>query len=180
MNLPPVIGIYAAIRRAEGLPFSFPGGADWVWEAVDTRLVANAILWAAAAPAAAGETFNPTNGEVFSWRDMWPAMARTLGVAPGPDEPIGIAQYLTAREDLWRQIVRAHDLRDIPLADLLGESHFYADMCFNYGSDQPPAPTYVSTVKIKQAGFTDTWNTEESFCFWLEDLMRRRILPPAA
>ena len=30
MNLPPVIGAYAALRRAEGQPFSFPGGADWI------------------------------------------------------------------------------------------------------------------------------------------------------
>lgn len=179
MNLPPVIGIYAAVRRAEGLPFSFPGGADWVWEAVDTRLVANAALWAATADAAANETFNLTNGEVFCWRDMWPALARTLGVETGPDEPLSIADYLPARESLWRDIQARHELQPVSLDALLGESHHYADMCFAYGADQPPAPTYLSTVKVKQAGFTETWNTEESFCFWLEDLMRRRILPPA-
>ncbi|MFW6093155.1 MAG: NAD-dependent epimerase/dehydratase family protein [Pseudomonadota bacterium] len=179
MNLPPVIGLYAAIRRAEGKPFSFPGGAEWVWEAVDTRLIARAALWAARAPEAANETFNLTNGEVFSFRDMWPAMARTLGVETGPDEPISLARYLPEREDLWRAIVAEHGLRDIPMTALLGESHHYADLCFAYGAEQPPAPTYLSTVKIKQAGFTDTWNTEESFCYWLNDLMDRRILPPA-
>ena len=52
-------------------------------------------------------------------------------------------------------------------------------MCFSYGQTEPPAPTYVSTIKIKQAGFTETCNTEESFCFWLQDLMARKILPPA-
>ena len=177
MNLPPVIGIYAAIRKAEGLPFSFPGGADWVWEAVDTRLVAGAALWAAEAPAAANETFNLTNGEVFSWRDMWPAMADTLGVATGPDEPLSMAEYLPARVDVWQSVVQRYGLRDIPMDNLLGESHFYADMCFAFGAETPPAPTYVSTVKIKQAGFTDTYNTEESFCFWLADLIERGILP---
>jgi nucleoside-diphosphate-sugar epimerase len=180
MNLPPVIGIYAALRRAEGLPFSFPGGADWVWEAVDTRLVARAALWAARAPAAANQTFNLTNGEVFSWRDMWPAMARTLEVDVGPDEPLSLAEYLPARADLWQRVVGAHGLRDIPLPALLGESHYYADLCFAYGADRPPAPTYLSTVKIKQAGFTETWNTEDSFCYWLGDLMSRRILPSGA
>ena len=179
MNLPPVIGIYAAIRRAEGQPFGFPGGADWVWEAVDTRLVANACVWAAEAPAAAGETFNLTNGEVFSWRDMWPAMAATLGMQTGPDAPVSLAEYLPAKEPVWRQIVKQHGLRDIAMADLLGESHYYADMCFSYGQTEPPAPTYVSTSKIKQAGFTEPCNTEESFCFWLQDLMARKILPPA-
>jgi nucleoside-diphosphate-sugar epimerase len=43
MNLPPVIGVYAAICKEEGRPFSFPGGAPYVEEAVDSRLVARAI-----------------------------------------------------------------------------------------------------------------------------------------
>jgi nucleoside-diphosphate-sugar epimerase len=178
MNPLPVIGVYAAMRKAEGLPFSYPGGADWVWEMVDTRLIANAALWAARAPAAGGETFNLTNGEVFAWRDLWPAMARTLGVETGPDEPISLAAYLPARAALWDRIVERHGLRPIPLGELLGESHHYADLCFAHGATRPPAPTFVSTVRIKQAGFTETCNTEASVCHWLEDLMARRILPP--
>jgi nucleoside-diphosphate-sugar epimerase len=178
MNPLPVIGVYAAMRKAEGLPFSYPGGADWIWEMVDTRLIANAAVWAARAPAAAGETFNLTNGEVFAWRDLWPAMARTLGVETGPDEPIALAAYLPVRAALWDRIVQDHGLRPLPLAELLGESHHYADLCFAHGATRPPAPTFVSTVRIKQAGFTQTWNTEASVCHWLEDLMARRILPP--
>jgi nucleoside-diphosphate-sugar epimerase len=180
MNPLPVIGIYAAMRRAEGLPFSYPGGADWVWEMVDTRLVARAALWAARAPAAAGRTFNLTNGEVFAWRDLWPAMASTLGVETGPDEPLSMAEYLPARAALWSEIVAKHELRAIPLADLLGESHHYADLCFAYGATRAPAPTFVSTVAIKQAGFTEVCDTEQSVCHWLNDLMARRILPRCA
>ena len=177
MNLPPVIGAYAAIRRAEGLPFSFPGGADWVWEAVDTRLIANAAVWAATASAAAGETFNLTNGEVFNWRDMWPALAHTLRVQIGPDEPLSLAEYLPQREHIWNAVVAEHNLRKLSLADLLGESHYYADLCFARGATSPPPPTHLSTIKVKQAGFTETCNTEQSFCYWLEDLMSRGILP---
>jgi len=179
MNLPPVIGVYAAIRRELGEPFSFPGGSTWVWEAADTRLVAGALKWAADAPAAWGETFNLTNGEVFSFRDMWPAMARTLGAATGPDEAISLAEYIPAHAGVWEQIVQKHDLQRIPLPGLLGESHYYADMCFAYGADETPSPVFVSTVKIRQAGFDMAWNTEESFCYWLRDLIDRRILPPA-
>ena len=177
MNLPPVIGAYAALRRAEGKPFSFPGGADWVWEAVDARLVGNACLWAASSPAARSQTYNLTNGEVFLWRDMWPALADTLGVTVGDDEPVDIAEYMQRHEETWQQIVARHDLAPIPLKSLVGESHHYANLCFGYGADQPPPPTFVSTVKIKQHGFTETMNSEESFCFWLEDLRRRRVIP---
>ena len=66
MNLPPVIGAYAALRRAEGLPFSFPGGADWVWEAVDVRLVANACVWAANHPGAVNQTLTSPTAKSFS------------------------------------------------------------------------------------------------------------------
>lgn len=177
MNLPPVIGVYAAIRHFEGKPFSYPGGADWVWEAADAQLVGNACVWAAINPVAAGEAYNLTNGEVFMWRDLWPALAATLGVQVGEDEPLSIAKYLSDKSDVWEAIVHAYDLREISLENLLGESHHYADLCFAAGTHESPAPVFVSTVKIKQAGFTETCNSEESFCHWLRDLQRRRILP---
>ncbi len=177
MNLPPIIGAYAALRKAEGKLFSFPGGADWVWEAVDVRLVGNACLWAATEPVASGETYNLTNGEVFLWRDLWPALGETLGIEVGPDEPMSMADYFEARGDLWQEIVRRYDLEPISLPALTGESHHYADLCFACGSEQAPAPTFVSTVKIKQAGFTEVQNTEASFCHWLRDLQRRRVIP---
>ena len=177
MNLPPVIGAYAALRHEEGLPFSFPGGADWVWEAADVRLVGGACLWAASEPAASGEIFNLTNGEVFTWRDMWPALAATMGVSVGPDEPLSLSTYLSERAGLWQDVIRKYDLLPNELPMLLGESHHYADLCFNCGGQTPPPPTFVSTVKIRQAGFNDAYNTEESTCHWLTDLQTRRVLP---
>jgi len=179
MNLPPIIGAYAAICREQGQPFGFPGGASWVWEAVDTRLVADALAWGATAPQAAGETFNLTNGEVFEWRSIWPAMARTLGVEPGPDHPVRLAELLPAKADVWDAIVAKHGLRPVPMSELVGESHHYADFCFAYGAESSPTPAFVSTVKIKQAGFTETFDTEESFCHWLQVLIDRKVLPPA-
>jgi len=176
MNLPPVIGAYAAIRRAEGLPFSFPGGAAWVWEAVDTRVLAEAMSWAASAASAAGETFNITNGEVFSFRDMWPALAATLGIELGPDEPNSMAAYLPARAHIWDDIVRRHQLRPLSLDAVLGESHHYADVGLAFGAEVGPH-VFLSTVKLRQAGFNGSMNTEDSFCHWLRVLMDRKVLP---
>jgi nucleoside-diphosphate-sugar epimerase len=178
MNLPPVIGAFAAICKEEGRPFGFPGGASYVCEAVDTRLVANAIRWAAGAPGAAGEHFNLTNGEVFQWRDLWPALADALGVEPGPDQPCSLAEFLPARSAVWDEIVARHGLRPIGMTDLLGESHFYADFHFAHGATRPPPPAFVSTVKIKQAGFPEVMDTEESFVHWIGVLQERRVLPP--
>ena len=177
MNLPPVIGIYAAIRQELGLPLAFPGGAEWVWEAADVRLVGAALLWAAQELRARGETYNLTNGEVFSFRDLWPTLATHFGMAVGPDESIKLADYIPAHAEVWQRVVAKHELMPIPLAELLGESHFYADMCFAHGATQSPPPIFVSTVKIKQHGFTMAWHTQASFCYWLRDLATRRILP---
>ena len=102
---------------------------------------------------------------------------QVLGMQTGPDEPMSIAAYLADRHDMWDEVVRAHGLQPIALDVLLGESHHYADLCFACGASEAPPPTFVSTIKIKQAGFTDTCNSEESFCHWLRDLQSRRILP---
>ncbi len=177
MNLPPVVGAYAAIRKYEGLPLSYPGGADWVWEAADARIVGNACFWAGTNTAARNETFNITNGEVFSWRDMWPALAAVLDIEVGPDEPIDMPAYLVERAELWPAIVQQHNLQPLSLAEILGESHHYANLCFAYGAEQSPAPAFLSTVKVKQAGFTETMNSEASFCHWLRDLRRRKVIP---
>ena len=179
MNLPPIIGVYAAIRRHEGLGFSFPGGPTRPWEAVDTRLVADALVWSASAANAAGETFNLTNGEVFEWRDLWPSLADELGVEIAPDEPLQLATYLPANADVWDQVVAEHGLRPIPMAELVGESHHYADICFGYGATVAPPPAFVSTVKIKQAGFCEVYDTELSFRHWLRTLIERKVLPPS-
>lgn len=179
MNLPPVIGVYAAICKEEGKPFSFPGGPSYVWEAVDTRLVANAIRWACEEPAAHGQHFNLTNGEVFRWRDLWPSLAEVLGVEVGPDAPVSLGEFLPRKAEVWDRIVAKYGLRPLVMDEILGESHYYADFCMAYGMDEPPPPAFVSTVKIKQAGFTEARDTSETFRYWLRVLQDRRILPPA-
>jgi hypothetical protein len=64
------------------------------------------------------------------------------------------------------------------MRDLLGESHHYADACFNYHGRASPPPTFLSTVKVKQAGFCGVYDTEESFRHWFRVLIERRVLPP--
>lgn len=180
MNLAPIIGAYAAICRERGEPCGFPGGVSYVWEAVDARLVAEVLAWAAEAPAAKGQHFNVTNGDVFEWRNLWPAIMATLGVEAGPDAPRSMAEYLPAQAPTWDRIIERHGLKPITMADLVGESHHYADFCFAYGATEPPPPAFVSAIKLRQAGFTRFFDTEDTFNHWLKYLMDRKILPPAA
>ena len=179
MNLAPVIGAYAAICRERGEPFSFPGGPSFVWEAVDARIVAGAIAWAGESAASHGQHFNVTNGDVFEWRNLWPALAKTLGVEVGPDRPRSVADFMANNAETWDAIVHKHGLRPVSLAELVGESHHYADFCFGFGAEEPPPPAFVSAVKLRQAGFTTFMDSEDSFTYWLSDLMDRKLLPAA-
>jgi nucleoside-diphosphate-sugar epimerase len=179
MNMIPVIGVYGAICREEGLPFGFPGGAQWVWQTSDARIVAGALLWASRAEPARDEIFNITNGEVCEWHHLWPAIADALGLEPGPDTPRRLSTWLPEHADTWDRVVEAHGLRPLSLAEVVGDSHHYSDFIFVHGAQEAPPPALVSDVKIRAAGFTEVIDTEESFRHWLGVLMRRGVLPPA-
>jgi nucleoside-diphosphate-sugar epimerase len=178
MNVLPVIGAYAALTAEEGIPFGFPGGPGFLQEAVDARLMGDVLLWAAETPAAADETFNVTNGDVFEWRQVWPAIADALGVEPADDERREVVPYLVERQDRWQRLNAELEQRDRAKAALLGgESHHYADFLFGYALDERPPYGLVSTVKLRQAGFSTFYDTEDTLRHWLGDLIRRRVIP---
>ena len=120
MNLIPCIGVYGALCRELGRPFSFPGGESYVAEAVDSRLLADALHWAATSPTAGNQTFNITNGHVFEWRDLWASFADMLEVEAGPDQRLSLAQWLPQEEATWRRIVVRHGLLPLSLREILG------------------------------------------------------------
>jgi nucleoside-diphosphate-sugar epimerase len=176
LNVLPAIGVYAAIRRERGEPFSFPGGPSFVWEAADADLVADVMVWAALSPQAANEAFNITNGDVFEWRSLWPALAQTLGTETGPDEPMSVAAFIEKNADVWNKIVAKYDLRSRNLRELVGHGDQHVDFAFAYGAPAGPR-AFVSTIKLRQAGFTKTLDTEESFRKALQSLIDRKLLP---
>ena len=177
MNLIPILGAYGAICRELGLPFYCPGEHGHVIEAVDTDLIAGALAWAAEAPAAKNETFNITNGDVFVWENVWPAIAAAMGLEPAFGRPVRLSEFLPAHADVWDRIVARHGLKPIAMADLVGQSHHYADLLFAWGAQGPISPSLVSTIKLRQAGFGDCIDTEVMFRKWLGLLVERKVLP---
>ena len=178
MNPIPILGAYAAICRELGRPFVCPGEHENIMEAVDTDLIAKALAWAADAPVARNETFNITNGDVMVWKNVWPAIARAVGLEPAFGGPLSLAEFLPAHAEVWDRIVEKHNLRRVPMSALLGESHHYADMLFAVKSEVLPTAMLVSTIKIRQAGFGDCEDTEVMLAKWLAKLVDRGVLPP--
>jgi len=175
MNLIPALGVYAAVMRERGPILPYPGGAERVSQAVDADLLARAIAWAGEAEAARDEVFNVTNGDVFTWPNVWPAIAEAAGMRPGPDEPF-LLQSLNRAD--WDRARERYGLVSPGLADFIGLSLEYADYQMRYGHSEPGPPAIVSTVKIMQAGFHEVMDTEAMFRKWFKAFQRQRLLPP--
>jgi nucleoside-diphosphate-sugar epimerase len=176
MNLIPALGAHAAVMRERGPILPYPGGAERVSQAVDADLLARAIDWSGEAPAARNETFNIANGDVFSWPNIWPAIAEAVGMRPGPDEPF-LLQSL-GRAD-WDRVRQRFGLLSPALTDFVGLSLEYADYQMRYGHTEPGPPAIVSTIKIAQAGFHEVLDTELMFRRWFKVFQQKRLLPPA-
>ena len=178
MNLVPAIGAYAAVLHEAGEPLHFPGGAPSVLEVVSAELLARAIAWAGTSLPARNEIFNVTNGDVLVWRYVWPAIADALGMEVGEDRPMLLAEEMPRHADEWAAIVDRYELRaPRSLDDFVGQSFVYADLLFGYGRTAVPLPQLVSTVKIRQAGFTDCLDSEDDLVEWFARLRARRLLP---
>jgi nucleoside-diphosphate-sugar epimerase len=174
MNLIPALGAHAAVMRERGPILPYPGGAERVSQAVDADLLARAIAWAGEAFAARDETFNVTNGDVFSWPNIWPAIAEAVGMRPGADEPF-LLQSL-GRAD-WDRVRQRFGLVSPALVDFVGLSLEYADYQMRYGHTEPGPPAIVSTIKIQQAGFHEVMDTEVMFRKWFRVFQQKRLLP---
>src|SRR5215472_2961132 len=177
MDLIPPLGVYAAIMREQGRALDYPGGAARVAQAVDVDLLARAIAWAGEAETARNEAFNVTNGDVFTWENIWPAIADSLGMKPGRAVPLSLVKESANWIAAWDELRRKHDLAAPALSEFVGLSFQYADYSMRYGHIQSGPPSIVSTVKINRAGFTEMMDTEDMFRKWFALAREQRLLP---
>ena len=92
--------------------------------------------------------------------------------------PTSLAAYLKENADLWDRIVAKYGLRSRSLREFVGQGDQHADFAFAYGAPEGPR-AFVSAVKLRQAGFTKTIDTEDAFCNALQSLLDHKLLPPA-
>jgi nucleoside-diphosphate-sugar epimerase len=177
MDLIPPLGVYAAMLREQGRALDYPGGAARVSQAVDVDLLARAIAWSGESPKAANEIFNVTNGDVFVWPNVWPAIADALGFAAGAHVPLALDKEIRPREAEWAEVRAQHGLVSGTLKEFVGLSFEYADYTMGYGRTQPGPPALVSTIKLMQAGFTEVMDTEAMFAKAIAEMQARKLLP---
>jgi nucleoside-diphosphate-sugar epimerase len=173
MNLAMVIAVYAVISKELGLPLRFPGTEKAyraLYQVTSAEILAKATVWAGGSAPAENEIFNITNGDYFRWQHMWPGIARMFRIEVAYPVPTPLAVYMTDKAQLWRNIVAKYRLRDIPYDQVA--SWTFGDFIFNTEFDN-----ISSTIKARQAGFSDCIDTEEMFRGFFEALRERGIIP---
>ena len=108
-----VIGAYAALCRELHLPLDFPGSAaafDAQRDLTDASLLARAMKFMSVTPACRNEAFNVTNGDVVTWRVLWPRLADFFGIAAGEVRPFSLHEWSRDKQPAWDAIVRKHGL----------------------------------------------------------------------
>ena len=69
---------------------------------------------------------------------MWPAIAKSLGVEFGFDEPTSLAVYIYENADVWSKIVAKYGLASGDLRSFVGQGDQHADFAFAYGAPAGP------------------------------------------
>lgn len=178
MNLIPALGAYAALLKDRGEPLHYPGGPGRVSQAIDADVLARCMAWAGEASASSNETFNVANGDVFSWPNVWPAIADAFGMVAGENRTCFMEREIKPREADWARICNAHNLVAPDLSSFVGLSFQYADHQMGTGRAEPAPPAFSSTIKLMQAGFHEVMDTEVMFCNAIREFQSRRLLPP--
>lgn len=175
MNMGVTLACYAAICKETGRPFVFPGSPEQyeaVTDVTDARILARQLEWAATNEAAANQAFNIVNGDQFRWRQLWPVIARALGVeaAAYPGHPTPLEQQMADAGEIWPRIVAKHGLADHRIEYLASWWHTDADL-------GRTLETFTSMAKSRRFGFLDYQDTELSFTELFARLRQARITP---
>ncbi|WP_237481416.1 SDR family oxidoreductase [Lichenibacterium dinghuense] len=171
MNIATVIGAYAAITKADGAAFRFPGSVEvydrCLAQFTDAHALARASLWAATAEAAKGEAFNYVHAP-FRWRRVWSAVARYYGLDTGEPIPFSLAAHMPALEPVWRRIAGRLVEPDFARAVRWDFGDFVFGSAFDVLSDM---------TKIHRAGFAETVDPAQALVSAIDRQIAARVLP---
>jgi nucleoside-diphosphate-sugar epimerase len=175
MNMGSTLAAYAAICRASGRPFTFPG-SETQWNSLvdmtDAGQLADHMIWASTTEAAADLAFNVVNGDVFRWRWMWPRLAAALDVEPAgfSGQPQPLEQQMADAEPVWARVVAEHGLAEPDLSRVASWWHTDSDL----GRD---IEVVADMSRSRLLGFTGYVRTEDSFLRLFDRYRAERLIP---
>ncbi|CAN8253231.1 unnamed protein product [Cochlearia groenlandica] len=172
--------VYGAICKYMNLPFVF-GGSRECWEesyidGSDSNLVAEQHVFAATSGKVCdkGEAFNAINGVEFTWKEIWPAIGRKLGLEVNEktmfDEGFWIGKELREMEHVWDEIVAKERLVGTKIDDLANWG--FLDALFRC-----PVKLLGSREKVNRFGFKRKYRTLDSILYWIDVMRDEKLIP---
>lgn len=172
-NVVSLLGAWAAMSREAGMALEFPGKAG-SWTALadmtEASHLARAQVWMATTPAAGNEAYNVVDGEPLRWCRFWPRLASHFGMAAGGVRTHALGSWMADKAEVWSGIARKYQLRPMAMDDVCSWS--FGD--FFLGQDYD---VFMSTLKIRKAGFTGVVDTEAQILAHMARYQEERILP---
>ncbi|XP_015689910.2 3-oxo-Delta(4,5)-steroid 5-beta-reductase-like [Oryza brachyantha] len=176
-NIVASLCVYAAICHEERVKLRWPGSRV-VWEgfsdASDAELVAEQALWSALEPNGKNEAFHCTNGDVYTWKLLWPMLAFHFNLEwtgyEGQDQRFKLEEAMAGKEEVWAEIVKEHDLLEADLEEITNWRFVDAVL-----SEEK---AHLDTMnKSKEYGFLGFRNTVRCFNAWVAKLKSSSIVP---
>jgi len=180
INLVCCLCVYAAVCRKEGAPLRWPGTRGG-WEGFitpsDADLVAEHHIWAGVDPMAKNEAFNCSNGDVCTWKKLWPILAGRFGLEwagyEGEEKRFKLTEAMAGKEALWEEIVEENEL----VATHVSEVANWWVIDITVDQHGLNSPILDSMNKSKEHGFLGFRNTFKSFNTCIDRLKFHRIVP---
>jgi nucleoside-diphosphate-sugar epimerase len=176
MNMGQTLAVYAALCRESGQPFIYPGSHEQ-WNALtdvtDARLLAQQLGWAATTPAAHGQAYNISNGDLFRWRWLWPQIAAYFGVecqGPPTGRTLPLEPRMNDAAQRWKALAAKHGLAEPDVNQLVSWWHTDGDLgrmveCVN------------DMTESRVRGFCGFQSTPASFFELFDRLRAERLIP---
>ncbi|CAA0842344.1 NAD(P)-binding Rossmann-fold superfamily protein [Striga hermonthica] len=177
--------VYGAVCKYLNLPFVFRGTRK-CWEEMhvdmsDARLVAEQHIWASTSedPGVANQAFNVTNGEDYTWREIWAAIGARLGVdmtksRKGEDEVFTesgtFCEAMGDKGGVWKKIVEKEGLVEVEMGDLANWG--FLDMLFRC-----PVKMLASREKGDVMGFKKRCRVLDSIFYWIDVMRADKLIP---
>lgn len=172
-NLVALVGAYAAVCRELDLPLKFPGSETCyglVQSGISVEILCKASVWIATHDACKNQAFNVSNGDHYSWRTLWPEVARMFGMEAAPPESLAFSAVMKSKEPVWKKLVKRHGLKDLPVDHIAaweyGDLHFYKTK-----------GDCTSIIRLWQTGFHEFNDTTELFLKVLQQYRDAGYLP---
>ena len=83
---------------------------------------------------------------------------------------------MSKMENEWASIVKKYNLRRLTLRELVGGSWQFLDRAFR-DAGNTPAPSLVSTIKLRKAGFNGCIDTSDSIKRCFKEMQQERLIP---